>query len=138
MSFWPLSCVVSESRYQTSAQSGYSRVPIYRESLDHVVGMLHAFDLLDMTGHELPRLRPVAFATTGMPCNDFLTRMIRGRSHLAVVRDESGHTAGIVTLEDLLEELVGDIRDEHDEPADPVRPDTARGAARDDARDARA
>ncbi|MFP5355156.1 MAG: CBS domain-containing protein [Gemmatimonadota bacterium] len=65
----------------------------------------------------LPRLRPVAFATTGMPCDDILTRMIRGRSHLAVVRDDTGRVAGIVTLEDLLEELVGDIRDEHDEPA---------------------
>lgn len=108
------------------AQSGYSRVPIYRDSLDHVVGMLHAFDLLEMGGDALPRLRPVAFATTGMPCNDFLTRMIRGRSHLAIVRDDAGRTAGIVTLEDLLEELVGDIRDEHDEPVAPATPDTSR------------
>ncbi len=108
------------------AQSGYSRVPIYRDSLDHVVGMLHAFDLLEMGGDALPRLRPVAFATTGMPCNDFLTRMIRGRSHLAIVRDDAGRTAGIVTLEDLLEELVGDIRDEHDEPVAPTTPDTSR------------
>lgn len=104
------------------AQSGYSRVPIYQQSLDNVVGMLHAFDLLEMEGDELPRLRPVAFATTGMPCDAYLTRMIRGRSHLAVVRDDAGRTAGIVTLEDLLEELVGDIRDEHDEPATPVTP----------------
>ena len=108
------------------AQSGYSRVPIYRDSLDHVVGMLHAFDLLEMGGDALPRLRPVAFATTGMPCNDFLTRMIRGRSHLAIVRDDAGRTAGIVALEDLLEELVGDIRDEHDEPVAPTTPDTSR------------
>lgn len=110
------------------AQSRYSRVPIYRGSLDVVVGMLHAFDLLEMEGEELPCLRPVAFATTAMPCDDFLARMIRGRSHLAVVRDEGGRTAGIVTLEDLLEELVGDIRDEHDEPATPAVPDAARDA----------
>jgi putative hemolysin len=99
------------------AQSRYSRVPIYGESLDDVLGMLHAFDLLQMEGDELPALRPVTFATTEMPCNDFLFRMIRTRSHLAVVRDASGLTVGIVTLEDLMEELVGDIRDEHDEPA---------------------
>lgn len=102
------------------AQSGYSRVPIYRESLDTVVGMLHAFDLLQMDGGERPRLRPVALATTWMPANDFLFRMIRERRHLAVVRDDGGRLAGIVTLEDLLEELVGDIRDEHDEPAAPA------------------
>jgi putative hemolysin len=100
-----------------AAQSGYSRVPIYRDSLDDVLGMLHAFDLLQMEDDELPRLRPVAVATTSMPANDFLFRMIRERRHLAVVRDEAGRLAGIVTLEDLLEELVGDIRDEHDDPA---------------------
>ena len=103
------------------AQSRYSRVPIFRASLDDVVGMLHAFDLLQMEGDELPVLRPVSVATTWMPCNDFLSRMIRERSHLAVVRDDAGHLAGIVTLEDLLEELVGDIRDEHDDP-DPTPP----------------
>jgi len=99
------------------AQSGYTRVPIYRESLDQVIGMLHAFDLLQMEGHELPKLRPVMFAGADLPCDDFLFRMIRGRSHQAIVRDAAGQMVGIVTLEDLLEELVGEIRDEHDEPA---------------------
>ena len=104
------------------AQSRYSRVPMFGESLDDVKGMLHAFSLLEMEGDILPPLRPVTFATDGMPCNDFLFTMIRGRSHLAVVRDDSGATVGIVTLEDLLEELVGDIRDEHDEPVTPAVP----------------
>ena len=99
------------------AQSRYSRVPMYGESLDDVRGMLHAFDLLHVEGDELPALRPVTFATASMPCNEFLFRMIRGRSHLAVVREEGGRTVGVVTLEDLLEELVGEIRDEHDEPS---------------------
>lgn len=107
------------------AHSGYSRVPIYRDSLDGVLGMLHAFDLLQMEGDELPKLRPIAEATTAMAANDFLFRMLRERRHLAIVRDESGHMAGIVTLEDLLEELVGDIRDEHDEPAPPAPPPPA-------------
>jgi putative hemolysin len=102
------------------AQSGYSRVPVYRESLDQVVGAVHAFDLLSIEDEVLPPLRPVTFATTGMPCNDFLFRMLRERKHLAVVRDDDGRTAGIVTLEDLLEELVGEIRDEHDEPLAPA------------------
>lgn len=108
------------------AQSGYSRVPIFRGSLDTVVGMLHAFDFLRPEDEGFPPLRPVAEATIHMPANDFLFRMLRERRHLAVVRDDAGHVVGIVTLEDLLEELVGDIRDEHDEPVGPPRPDAAR------------
>lgn len=98
------------------AQSRYSRVPIYRGTLDNIVGMVHAFDVLKDTDHHPLRLRPVAEAPVTAPCNDFLFEMLRGRRHLAVVRDATGRLAGIVTLEDLLEELVGDIRDEHDEP----------------------
>jgi len=98
------------------AQARYSRVPIYRDTLDNVVGMIHAFDVLKDTGGEHVRLRPVAEAPATAHCNDFLFEMLRGRRHLAVVRDGAGQLVGIVTLEDLLEELVGDIRDEHDEP----------------------
>jgi putative hemolysin len=98
------------------AQSGYSRVPVYRTSLDHVEGMIHAFDILAASEAGLPTLRPVGIAAPTTACNDLLFRMLRDRRHLTVVRREDGTTAGIVTLEDLLEELVGDIRDEHDEP----------------------
>jgi putative hemolysin len=108
------------------AQSKYSRVPVYRGSLDNILGMVHVFDFLKAEPDEWPRLRPVAFALGNEPCNDFLFRMLRERKHLAVVRDDAGHTCGIVTLEDLLEELVGDIRDEHDEPG-AVAPSSARG-----------
>jgi putative hemolysin len=102
------------------ALSRYSRVPVYHETLDDVVGMVHAFDVIKATGDTLPKLRPVAFAAPTAPCNELLFRMLRERLYLAIVREESGHTLGLVTLEDLLEELVGDIRDEHDEP-DPPR-----------------
>ena len=98
------------------AQSRYSRVPIYRDTLDNIIGMIHAFDVLKDTDGDHVRLRPVADAPVTARCNDFLFEMLRGRRHLAVVRDAGGRLAGIVTLEDLLEELVGDIRDEHDEP----------------------
>ena len=97
------------------AESAYSRVPItHNDSLDEVVGMIHAFDILRADGGK-PPLRPVPSAPGEMRCNELLFRMLRAREHLAVVRDSDGKTAGIVTLEDLLEELVGDIRDEHDE-----------------------
>jgi len=99
------------------AESAFSRVPVYRESLDQVVGMYHVFDVLKERAEDLPPLRPVAHASADAPCNELLFRMLRARLHLAIVSDDAGHTLGLVTLENLLEELVGDIRDEHDEPA---------------------
>jgi putative hemolysin len=108
------------------AQSGYSRVPIYHGTLDHIIGMVHAFDVIKARGEMPEALRPVAFSAPQAPCNELLFRMLRERLHLAIVRDEGagpgregGRTLGLVTLEDLLEELVGDIRDEHDEPEPP-------------------
>jgi len=99
------------------AQSGYSRLPVYRGTLDEIVGMLHAFDLFKLQqGDRLP-IRPVANAPAGRNCGDLLLDMQRERRHLAVVLDEFGGTLGIVTFEDLLEELVGEIFDEFDEGA---------------------
>ena len=99
------------------AQSGYSRVPIFRGTIDEVIGMVHAFDVLKDADGVRPPIRAVAFAPASARCNQFLFGMLRNRRHLAVVQDEHRRMLGIVTLEDLLEELVGDIRDEHDEPA---------------------
>jgi putative hemolysin len=97
------------------AQSGYSRIPVYRETLDEIVGMLHAFDLFKLQpGDPLP-VRPLAVTPASRNCGDLLLDMQRERRHLAVVLDEFGGTLGIATLEDLLEELVGEIFDEHDE-----------------------
>ncbi|MEO8337658.1 MAG: CNNM domain-containing protein [bacterium] len=99
------------------ATSAFSRVPVYEGTLDHVIGMIHAFDVLKLRGEKVPALRPVAMAPASTACSDLLFRMLRKRTHLAIVQDVEGLTIGLVTLEDLLEELVGDIRDEHDEPA---------------------
>ncbi len=104
------------------ATAGYTRVPVYRETLDQVIGMVHAFDLIKNSGMSMPTLRPVAFARASTSCKELLSGMLRERRHLAIVRDDAGATIGIVTLEDLLEELVGDIRDEHDEPAPGAAP----------------
>jgi putative hemolysin len=111
------------------AQSNYSRVPVYRDALDDVRGMVHAFDVLKAGAETVPPLRPVATATPDSPCNELLFRMLRERRHLAIVRDATGATLGLVSLEDLLEELVGDIRDEHDEPETSRASTTARGTA---------
>jgi magnesium and cobalt transporter len=100
---------------QVFAQSGYSRIPVYRGTVDEIIGMLHAFDLFKLQpGDPLP-IRPVAVAPASRSCGDLLLDMQRERRHLAVLLDEFGGTLGIATLEDLLEELVGEIFDEHDE-----------------------
>lgn len=94
------------------AQSGYSRMPVYRGTLDNIIGMLHAFDLFKLhPGDPLP-VRPVTAAPATRSCGDLLLDMQQERRHLAVLLDEFGGTLGIATLEDLLEELVGEIFDE--------------------------
>jgi putative hemolysin len=107
------------------AQSGYSRVPLYKGSADDILGMVHAFDVLKAAGERAPAIRPVATTSAETACTALLTEMLRARRHLAIVRDAAGRAIGLVTLEDLLEELVGDIRDEYDEPEAPA----ARGKA---------
>jgi magnesium and cobalt transporter len=110
---------------RTFAESGYSRLPVYRETLDEIVGMVHAFDLFKLQpGDPLP-IRPVGLAPASRTCGDVLVDMQRERRHLAVVLDEFGGTLGIVTLEDLLTALVGEIYDE-DEP--PPAPESGRPA----------
>ncbi|HEX5831466.1 MAG TPA: CNNM domain-containing protein [Gemmatimonadaceae bacterium] len=98
------------------ARAGYSRVPIYDGTLDRMIGMVHVFDIIKATPDRPPQLRPIAYASADTHCNDLLSVMLRSRLHLMIVRDDTGRTVGLVTLDDLLEELVGDIRDEHDEP----------------------
>jgi CBS domain containing-hemolysin-like protein len=96
--------------------SGYTRLPLYRGSLDEIVGMVHAFDLIQAGPEGSARLRPVAQLPATRRCADALIDLKREGRHLAVVLDEFGGTAGLVTMENLLEELVGEIFDELDEP----------------------
>jgi len=105
-----------EEMARAIAKSGYSRVPLFRDSLDEVVGMVHVFDVLRAGAETRPFVHEVTHAPASKHCGEMLVEMLRGQRHLVVVLDEFGGTAGIVTLEDVLEELVGDIRDEHDDP----------------------
>ncbi len=110
------SATLAEIR-QVFLDSGYTRLPVYRETLDDVLGMIHAFDLFKLQpGDPLP-IRPVAQVPEGRSCADLLVDMQRERRHLAIVLDEFGGTLGLATLEDLLEAMVGEIFDE-DEAAD--------------------
>ena len=95
--------------------SGYTRIPVYKTSVDDITGMVHAFDLLKSGADGAVKVRPVSALPSTRRCADALLDLKRERRHLAVVIDEFGGTAGIITLEDLLEELVGEIFDELDE-----------------------
>lgn len=102
------------------ARAGYSRVPLYDGGIQSIVGMVHVIDILKFGGERLPAPRPVVDARDDALCTELLFRMLRGKRHLAIVKSAAGETLGLVTLEDLIEELVGDIRDEFDEPPPPV------------------
>lgn len=96
------------------SESYFSRIPVYEGTLDHIIGMVHVVDLVRNGPIRPPVVHPVIFTPETRKCDSLLYEMRQKRIHLAVVLDEYGGTAGIVTLEDLLEELVGDIRDVHD------------------------
>ena len=104
----------------------YSRFPVYQESYDDVIGFVHARDLLDGRADAAQRhvgevCRPVKFLPISKTVLSALSEMRRDRAHLAMVVDEYGGTAGIVTLEDLVEELIGDIQDEYDSDSGAAR-----------------
>lgn len=101
---------------QVVAQSKYSRLPVYDGNLDRVVGIVTSWDVIARPEAPLRALRPLAVAAPDEPCHALMTRMLREKRHLAIVRGAAGETLGLVTLEDLVEELVGEIQDEHDDP----------------------
>ena len=104
-------------------QAGHSRIPVYRDSIDNVQGVLYAKDLLlpfrddrnDAPVTEL--MRPAYFVPESKRVDDLLQELQQRRVHMAIIVDEYGGTAGVVTIEDLLEEIVGDIQDEYDSEA---------------------
>ena len=130
--------------------AGHSRLPVYEETLDDPRGMIHIRDLLvflasdprfglvagpdaephagdpaaglDMPLADARILRPVLYAPPSMPALDLLLRMQMSRTHMALVIDEYGGTDGLVSIEDVVESIVGDIEDEHDETETPVHP----------------
>jgi len=104
----------------TIIAEGHSRIPVYEETIDKVVGILYAKDLLPFLKGEDKRpdlrmlLRTPLFVPESMSIDDLLHQLQRRKVHIAIVLDEYGGTAGLVTIEDLLEEIVGEIQDEYD------------------------
>ena len=107
-------------------QSGHSRLPVYEKDIDHVVGILHAKDILSLWGQSteetLPEelVRPPIFVPETKKIVEILAEIRSKKSHMALVLDEYGGTAGLVTLEDIIEEIVGDIHDEYDVEEEPI------------------
>ncbi len=111
-------------------ERGHSRIPVYQDDLDHILGILHAKDLLlrirrhgnnESLNIETIIKKPPLFSPETQKIRELLAKMRSRRTHLAIVVDEFGGTSGIVTLEDIIEELVGEIRDEFDYAESPVR-----------------
>ncbi|MDX1918490.1 MAG: hemolysin family protein [Candidatus Caenarcaniphilales bacterium] len=106
---------------QLASQRKVSKLPIYRENFDNVLGMLHVVDLLDALNQgrgdqmALEIARPIVRVPESKPLSDLLSEFKANREKIAVVMDEFGGTSGLVTLEDIIEEIVGDIKDEDEE-----------------------
>jgi gliding motility-associated protein GldE len=104
---------------QTVLESGFSRIPVYEESLDQVLGILYIKDLIPYLNqpdfkHWVSLIRPPFFVPENKKINDLLQEFREKKNHLAIVVDEYGGTSGIITMEDIIEEIVGDISDEFD------------------------
>jgi CBS domain containing-hemolysin-like protein len=120
-------------------EQGHSRVPVYRETLDDVIGFVHVKDMLGPAAEHRrtnlsPILRKVLFVAPSLLILDLLVQMRQARTHIAMVVDEFGGIDGLVTIEDLIEEIVGEIEDEHDVADRPSLTERADGTLIADAR----
>ena len=119
----PSTATVQEAR-DTMLEKGHMRLPVFEDNLDHVLGIVIARDIWRADRDGVTDLetvmRPLPFAPASKPVEDLIPEMRQQRTKMAIVLDEFGGTAGLVTLEDLIEEIVGEIQDEHeaDEPVD--------------------
>ena len=117
--------VTKERLAEVFTESGYSRLPIYEEDLDNIVGIVYYKDFFSTcatTNISISEIvKPIMYVTKTQKINDVLKDLQEKQLHMAVVTDEYGSTAGIVTLEDILEEIVGEIWDEHDEIVEEIK-----------------
>ncbi|MBF8295176.1 MAG: hypothetical protein HW389_1721 [Bacteroidetes bacterium] len=106
---------------------GYSRLPVYRESIDNIIGIIYSKDLLSLLEHRdlillQDIIRPVFFVPESKKISQLLREFQQKKAHLAIVTDENGGTEGIITMEDIMEEIVGEIHDEYDEVSKAIEP----------------
>lgn len=113
---------------KAAIDEGFSRIPIFHEDLDNILGIIYVKDLLKFVGCEISKdedikayIREPLYVPETIPCGRLFEKMTDTRIQLAIVVDEYGGTAGLVTIEDIIEELVGDIEDEYDEEDESIQ-----------------
>ncbi|MBR5152680.1 MAG: HlyC/CorC family transporter [Clostridia bacterium] len=110
--------------YNIFMETKFSRIPVYRETIDHIVGVIHQRDFFVMIrtkGQTMEDIiKPVVFVSDSIKISKLIKHLQKNKSHMAIVTDEYGGTMGVVTMEDILEELVGEIWDEHDDVVEDV------------------
>jgi len=117
-----------EALHKLVVTEQYSRIPVYRTSIDDVIGFVHVRDMFEVPESNRPTrrvrelMRPIRFVPETKPVNDLMREMQQEGAHMVIVVDEYGNTAGLATMEDLVEVILGEIRDEH-EPASDVTAD---------------
>ena len=111
-----------------SMENGFSRIPVFQEDLDNVLGIIYVKDLLRFVGKSVPAdtsltklMRPAYFVPESKPCSELFSEMTARRLQIAVVVDEYGGTEGIITMEDLLESIVGNMQDEYDKEEEEIQ-----------------
>ena len=116
-----------EDVVRLSVEEGRSRIPVYEEDPDNIIGVIYIKDLLPYVGHQLPKettlrsiMREAYYIPETKKCGDLFTEMTETRTQIAIVVDEYGGTAGLVTIEDLLESIVGNIQDEYDDEEEEI------------------
>ena len=117
-----------ETVVDVAIRSGHSRIPVWRDDIDNIIGILYVKDLLKFVGKPAPAgfrlsavLRPALFVPRTKDCCSLFSFMKKNKTQIAVVVDEYGGTEGIITLEDLIEDILGNIQDEYDNEEDEIR-----------------
>ncbi len=127
----PVDATLEELR-QIVINEQYSRIPVYEGTIDQIIGFVHVRDMFELEEEERVRrtvrelMRPIRFVPESKPVNDLMREMQQDNTHMVIVVDEYGNTAGLATMEDLVEVILGEIRDEH-EPDSDVKEDGAGG-----------
>lgn len=108
--------ISEETLIKRFSETGFSKIPVYRDNIDHIVGYIHSSDLFKRTADRKSLIRPILQVAETTPAKSLMKTLMQQKKSIAVVVNEYGDTAGIITLEDLVEEIFGDIEDEHDTP----------------------
>lgn len=110
-----------EELQKTFIASGFSKIPVYQDTIDDIIGVVFAYDLFSQPSEIAEIIRPVKLIPSSKKSKDLLAEFRQSNISVAVVIDEYGGTAGMVTIEDLIEEVVGDIQDEYDKEDEVIK-----------------